>query len=104
MSSADGGGLPCMTRTVADISVSLDGFVTGPDPGPDNGMGTGGDALHTWAFSDDPDDRRILSQATTRSGAVVLGRRLFDLVDGPGGWDDERAMAPARSASPRSSS
>jgi dihydrofolate reductase len=78
-----------MTRTAADISVSLDGFVTGPDPGPDNGLGTGGEALHTWAFSDDPDDRRILSQATTRSGAVVLGRRLFDIVDGPGGWDDE---------------
>src|SRR3954467_14534266 len=78
-----------MTRIIADISVSLDGFVTGPDPGPDNGLGTGGDALHTWAFSDDPDDRRLLSQATPRSGAVVLGRRLFDLVDGPGGWDDE---------------
>lgn len=78
-----------MTRIVADISVSLDGFVTGPDPGPDNGLGTGGEALHTWAFSDDPDDRRLLSQATSRSGAVVLGRRLFDIVDGPGGWDDE---------------
>lgn len=78
-----------MTRIVADISVSLDGFVTGPDPGPDNGLGTGGEALHTWAFSDDPDDRRILREATGRSGAVVLGRRLFDVVDGPGGWNDE---------------
>jgi dihydrofolate reductase len=78
-----------MTRVVADISVSLDGFVTGPDPGPDNGLGTGGDALHTWAFSDDPDDRRIVREATARSGAVLLGRRLFDLVDGPNGWNDE---------------
>src|SRR5215211_2914378 len=78
-----------MTRIVADISVSLDGFVTGPDPGPANGLGIGGEALHTWAFSDDPDDRRILREATTRSGAVVLGRRLFDIVDGPGGWNDE---------------
>ncbi|WP_460072534.1 dihydrofolate reductase family protein [Streptomyces sp. YKOK-I1] len=77
-----------MTRIIADISVSLDGFVTGPDPGPDNGLGTGGEALHTWAFSDDPDDRRILREGTARSGAVVLGRRLFDQVDGPGGWDD----------------
>ncbi|UGQ10865.1 dihydrofolate reductase family protein [Yinghuangia sp. ASG 101] len=77
-----------MTRIIADISVSLDGFVTGPDPGPDNGLGTGGEALHTWAFSDDPDDRRILREATARSGAVVLGRRLFDIVDGPHGWDD----------------
>ncbi|MGW7072914.1 dihydrofolate reductase family protein [Streptomyces sp. NPDC054855] len=77
-----------MTRIVADISVSLDGFVTGPDPGPDNGLGTGGEALHTWAFSDDPDDRRLLSEGTARSGAVVLGRHLFDIVDGPQGWDD----------------
>src|SRR3954454_17959228 len=89
MSSGGGGRLTCMTRTVADISVSLDGFVTGPDPGPDNGLGTGGEALHTWAFSDDPDDRRILREATARSGAVVLGRGLFDVVDGPGGWDDK---------------
>ncbi|MFE7330401.1 dihydrofolate reductase family protein [Streptomyces sp. NPDC057565] len=78
-----------MTRIIADISISLDGFVTGPDPGPDNGLGTGGEALHTWAFSDDPDDRRVLREATARSGAVVLGRRLFDLVDGPNGWDDK---------------
>ncbi|MEV4177837.1 dihydrofolate reductase family protein [Nonomuraea sp. NPDC049709] len=78
-----------MTRIIADISVSLDGFVTGPDPGPDNGLGTGGEALHTWAFSDDPDDRRILREATARSGAVVLGRRLFDVVDGPYGWNDD---------------
>ncbi|ROQ26514.1 dihydrofolate reductase [Streptomyces sp. PanSC19] len=78
-----------MTRIIADISVSLDGFVTGPDPGPDNGLGTGGEALHTWAFSDDPEDRRILREGTARSGAVVLGRRLFDVVDGPNGWDDD---------------
>ncbi|QKG21565.1 dihydrofolate reductase family protein [Actinomadura verrucosospora] len=78
-----------MTRIVADISVSLDGFVTGPGPGPENGLGTGGEALHTWAFSDDPGDRRILREATARSGAVVLGRRLFDVVDGPDGWDDD---------------
>ncbi|QIQ02587.1 dihydrofolate reductase family protein [Streptomyces liangshanensis] len=77
-----------MTRIIADISVSLDGFVTGPDPGPDNGLGTGGEALHTWAFSDDPEDRRILSEGTARSGAVVLGRHLFDVVDGPQGWDN----------------
>ncbi|WP_329112310.1 dihydrofolate reductase family protein [Streptomyces sp. NBC_01353] len=77
-----------MTRIIADISVSLDGFVTGPDPDLDNGLGTGGEALHTWAFSDDPEDRRVLRETTARSGAVVLGRHLFDVVDGPNGWDD----------------
>ncbi|MFD5449417.1 dihydrofolate reductase family protein [Streptomyces sp. NPDC127100] len=39
-----------MTRIIADISVSLDGFVTGPGLGSDNGLGTGGEALHTWTF------------------------------------------------------
>src|ERR687893_31993 len=78
-----------MTRIVADISVSLDGYVTGPDAGPGNGLGDGGEALHTWAFSEDPEDRRIVREATARSGAVVLGRRLFDIVDAPDGWNDE---------------
>jgi dihydrofolate reductase len=77
-----------MTRIIADISVSLDGFITGPGPSPDNGLGAGGEALHTWAFSGDPGDRRVLREATARSGAVVLGRHLFDVVDGPKGWDD----------------
>ncbi|MDT0267355.1 dihydrofolate reductase family protein [Streptomyces sp. DSM 44915] len=89
-----------MTRIIADISVSLDGFVTGPDPGPDNGLGDGGEALHTWAFSDDADDRRILREATARSGAVVLGRRLFDVVDGPHGWDAETGYGAGEAGEP----
>jgi dihydrofolate reductase len=78
-----------MTRVVADITVSIDGFVTGPDAGPGNGLGTGGEPLHRWVFSDDPGDQRILAAATARSGAVVMGRRLFDVVDAPDGWSDE---------------
>lgn len=89
-----------MTRIVGDISVSLDGFVTGPDPGPGDGLGAGGEALHTWAFSDDPVDRRVLHEATARSGAVVLGRRLFDVVDGPGGWDDATGYGAGEAATP----
>lgn len=38
-----------MTRIIADISVSLDGYVAGPDPSPDNGLGTDGEVVHTWA-------------------------------------------------------
>lgn len=78
-----------MTRVVADISMSLDGFVTGPQVSMEHGLGTGGEALHRWAFSDDPEDQRQLSEGTARSGAVVLGRRLFDIVDGPNGWNDD---------------
>lgn len=82
-------GQTCMTRIVADISMSLDGFVTGPNAGPDNGLGTGGAPIHAWAFSDDPEDVRIMREATHRSGAVVLGRGLFDVVDAPSGWNDD---------------
>ncbi|MFE2180450.1 dihydrofolate reductase family protein [Streptomyces sp. NPDC059455] len=89
-----------MTRIIADISVSLDGFVTGPDPGPDSALGAGGEALHTWAFSNDPDDRRVLREGTVRSGAVVLGRRLFDVVDGPDGWDDTIGYGAAEVGKP----
>lgn len=92
-----------MTRIIADISASLDSFVTGPDPGPDNGLGTGGEALHTWAFSDDPDDRRVLREATARSGAVVLGRHLSTRSTGRTAGTTRPATAPARSASPPSS-
>ena len=46
-------------------------------------------AITPGPFSDDPDDRRVLREATARSGAVVLGRRLFDVIDGPKGWNDE---------------
>ncbi|MFJ9422139.1 dihydrofolate reductase family protein [Streptomyces sp. NPDC101249] len=89
-----------MTRIIADISLSLDGFVTGPDPGPENGLGTGGEALHAWAFSEDPVERRLLRGATARSGAVVLGRRLFDLVDGPHGWDESTGYGAAEVGRP----
>ncbi len=67
-----------MTRIIVDISVCLDGFVAGPGPSPDNGLGTGGGALHTWAFSGDPDDRRVLREGTARSGAAVPGSHLFE--------------------------
>ena len=89
-----------MTRIIADITVSVDGYVTGPDPGPHSGLGTGGDALHAWAFSADPEDRRILRGTTARTGAVVMGRRLFDVVDGPGGWTDEVGYGAAEAGRP----
>jgi dihydrofolate reductase len=90
-----------MTRIIADISMSLDGFITGPDAGPDNGLGVGGAPIHEWAFSDDPADSRIMREATARSGAVVLGRRLFDVVDAPSGWNDEVGYGAREAGKPR---
>jgi dihydrofolate reductase len=86
---------------VADISMSLDGFVTGPHPDLSHGLGRDGEPLHTWAIaSDDPVDASVLSEATERSGAVVMGRRLFDTIDGPHGWTDEMGYGAAHAASP----
>jgi dihydrofolate reductase len=78
-----------MTKVVADISVSLDGFVTGPDPGPEQGLGRGGEGLHTWALEPDRIDRAVLVESVDATGVVIMGRRLFDIIDGPGGWTDE---------------
>jgi dihydrofolate reductase len=90
-----------MTTVVADISVSLDGFVTGPDAGPDNGLGTGGEPLHTWVLeSDDPLDAEILATSTERSGAVVMGRNLFDVIDAPSGWSDDMGYGARHAARP----
>ena len=89
-----------MTTIVADISMSLDGFVTGPNAGPANGLGDGGGPIHDWVFSDDAVDKAVVAEATERSGAVVMGRNLFDVVDGPQGWNDEMGYGPAHAARP----
>ena len=78
-----------MTQVVVDISVSLDGYVTGPNVGIDNGLGDGGEALHTWVFEGTDADRAVLDAAFEATGAVVQGRNLFDVIDGPHGWSDE---------------
>ena len=78
-----------MSAVVADITISLDGFVTGPDAGPEAGLGRGGEDLHAWVMSDHEVDRAMLEQAGAASGAVVMGRNLFDVIDGPHGWTDE---------------
>lgn len=78
-----------MTQVVVDISVSLDGYVTGPNVGLDNGLGDGGEALHEWVFNGTAEDRNVLDAAFEATGAVIQGRKLFDIIDGPGGWNDE---------------
>jgi dihydrofolate reductase len=78
-----------MSQVVVDISVSLDGYVTGPNVGLANGLGDRGEALHLWAFEGNDADRAVLGATFTATGAVVQGRNLFDIIDGPHGWDDE---------------
>ncbi len=89
-----------MTKVVADITMSLDGFVTGPDPGIDNGLGTDGEALHTWVMEPDDVDTDVLATATARSGAVIMGRNLFDVIDGPHGWSDDMGYGAGNAGRP----
>jgi dihydrofolate reductase len=88
-------------KVVADISMSLDGFVPGPNAGVGNGLGDGGEPIHAWVFGDDPVDQAVLAGATEYSGAVVMGRNLFDIVDAPDGWNDEMGYGAQHAAQPK---
>lgn len=80
-----------MSTVVADISMSLDGYVTGPDPDVEHGLGRGGEAIQQWVFQShtSPQDRNFLETSASATGAVVMGRRTFNFVNGPQGWDDD---------------
>lgn len=77
-----------MPKVIADITMSLDGYVTGAGADPEHGLGDAPE-LHAWVFERDAVDAAILEEATAMSGAVVMGRKLFDTVDGPDGWSSE---------------
>jgi dihydrofolate reductase len=67
------------------MSMSLDGFIAGPNEGPGNGLGDGGHRLHEWFFSD-ADVAGVNGQLVDEvmaTGAVVAGRGTFELA---GGW------------------
>ncbi|TDC57006.1 dihydrofolate reductase [Jiangella ureilytica] len=88
-----------MSRSVLYMSMSLDGFITGPDDGPDNGLGTGGEQLHAWLFDGDHEARGgvglpvirtsaaslPVAQEMLATGAVLTGKRTFDAAGGWGG-------------------
>jgi dihydrofolate reductase len=93
-----------MPATVLYMSMSLDGFIAGPNERPDNGLGDGGARLHEWIFRDaavdvDVDGVEAAVEAVRRSGtvngrvvdesmstgAVVAGRGTFEPAGGWGG-------------------
>jgi dihydrofolate reductase len=89
-----------MGKVVFNMTVSLDGFVAGPNDGPENGLGDGGDALFNWYFTGDievpisdgnmvlkvsPQSAEVLKQAFENYGAGVWGRRTFDIAGAWGG-------------------
>ncbi len=75
-----------MSATVLYMSMSLDGFIAGPNEGPGNGLGDGGHRLHEWYFegADDDANRRIKDEFMA-TGAIVAGRRTFEPAGGWGG-------------------
>ncbi|MEV0806678.1 dihydrofolate reductase family protein [Micromonospora sp. NPDC050200] len=75
---------PGMAIVEVDISMSVDGFVTGPDLDEWPGFGKGGERLHAWL---EYDEGRRLSEATfAASGAVVTSRSVYEAT---GGWGDD---------------
>ena len=77
-----------MPKVIADITMSLDGFVTGEGADVEHGLGDAPE-LHDWVMAQDAVDAQILEGSTSASGAVVMGRRLFDTVEGPDGWSTD---------------
>jgi dihydrofolate reductase len=87
-----------MASTVLYMSMSLDGFITGPNVRPDNGLGDGGERLHEWVFSGAEGGGFASAMARLRgvnrqicdemlsTGAVVAGRATFEPA---GGWQGD---------------
>jgi dihydrofolate reductase len=80
-----------MSKVIADISMSLDGYVTAAGVDQGHGLGVGGEAIHAWVLEEprSPVDEAVLARSFEKTGAVVMGRRLYDFVDGPNGWNDD---------------
>jgi dihydrofolate reductase len=88
-----------MPKVIADITMSLDGFVTGEGADLRHGLGDARE-LHTWVMQQDAVDTEILEQSTAASGAVIMGRRLFDTVNAPDGWNKDMGYGADQTGTP----
>ena len=87
-----------MPKVLAGITMSLDGYITGPDDRPGAGLGEGGERLHYWVFGGPwsygrprdreaaPADREHMEDVFGSGGAWLVGRTMHDVVDG---WGDD---------------
>jgi dihydrofolate reductase len=88
-----------MCRLRFTISMSLDGFVAGPDQSLDNPLGIGGEQLHEWAFplaawraphglagGEVNESSGVMEASLDNIGATIMGRNMFG--GGPGPWND----------------
>ena len=85
-------------KVVLDISMSLDGFIAGKNDGPTNPLGDGGMRLHDWLWGNKPkragvapgqgasgSNREVIDELFSTTGAILTGRRTYDIVNGWGG-------------------
>src|ERR1700754_422792 len=89
-----------MSTVFADLSMSLDGFVAGPDPSMKDPLGIGGEQLHEWALAamawrqahdheggEAGVDSDIVSETIARTGAGIMGRKMYSGGTGP--WEQD---------------
>jgi dihydrofolate reductase len=87
-----------MGKVTVDISMSLDGFIAGPNDSVENPLGDGGERIHEWVYDlaswrerhgiaggRTDTDAEVLDEAFENTGAVVIGKRMFDVANG---WGD----------------
>jgi dihydrofolate reductase len=86
-----------MTKVLAGITTSVDGYIAGPDDGPGKGLGEGGERLHYWVFGGPwtydaqptgeatGEDAAWLVDVSSRVGAVVGGRWTYEAAEHWGG-------------------
>jgi dihydrofolate reductase len=78
-----------MGKVLMEMTISLDGYVTGPDVRSEEPMGDGGERLHEWMFAGKSaaDTERYQTDLFSTVGALIMGRRMADLGIGP--WGEE---------------
>jgi dihydrofolate reductase len=88
-----------MSKVVAAITTSVDGYITGPDDGPEHGLGIGGERLHYWVMGGPwtyesehepgadmaPEDRAFFDRMVGRLGAAICGRGMYEAAGRWGG-------------------
>ena len=86
-----------MGKVIASITTSVDGYVTGPDDGPQYGLGRGGERLHYWVmggpwtyegghnFAMHGPDKQFYDEIVSTIGAGVVGRGMYDAAGAWGG-------------------
>jgi dihydrofolate reductase len=89
-----------MGRVIFDISMSLDGFIAGPNISLEQPLGEGGEGLHEWVVKlkswrerhgleggETGPDADVVAETIHDTGAFVMGRNMFSNGSGP--WEDD---------------